>query len=74
MAFVRRYKAEGIGQMQASMPAAFKFLILALLSKKPPLYGFLVLKPGSCDNLMGNFSRSGDRMLVSVPIYLPHIL
>ncbi len=53
------------------MPAAFKFLILALLSKKPPLYGFLLLKPGSYDNLRGNFSRSGDRMLVSVPIYLP---
>ena len=56
------------------MPAAFKFLILALLSKKPPLYGFLVLKAGSCDNLMGNFSPEGDRMLVSVPIYLPYIL
>ncbi|MEG4511209.1 hypothetical protein QUA81_13725 [Microcoleus sp. F6_B4] len=51
------------------MPAAFKFLILTLLSKKPPLYGFLVLKPGSCDRLIGNFSRSGDRLLVSVPIY-----
>jgi hypothetical protein len=48
--------------------------ILALLSKKPPLYGFLVLKPGSCDNLMGNFLRSGDRLLVSVPIYLANIL
>ena len=56
------------------MPAAFKFLILALLSKKPPLNGFLVLKAGSCDNLMGNFSRSGDRLLVSVAISLPYIL
>jgi hypothetical protein len=56
------------------MPAAFKFLILALLSKKPPLYGFLVLKPGSCDNLIENFSPQGDRMLVSLPIYLPIIL
>jgi hypothetical protein len=60
--------------MQASMPAAFKFLILALLSKQPSFYGFLVLKPGYCDNLMGNFSRSGDRMLVSVPLYLAFIL
>ena len=56
------------------MPAAFKFLILALLSKKPPLYGFLVLNPESCDNLIGNFWRSGDRMLVVVPLYLPLIL
>ena len=63
------------------MPAAFKFLILALPSKKPPLYGFLVLKAGSCDNLIGNFSRSssrasltGDRLLVSVAISLPYIL
>ena len=63
------------------MPAAFKFLILALLSKKPQLYGFLVLQPGSCDNLIGNFSRSssrasltGDRLLVSVAIFLPYIL
>ncbi|WP_293336861.1 hypothetical protein [Microcoleus sp. CAWBG58] len=44
--------------MQAGMPAAFQFFILALLSKQPPLYGFLVLKPGCGDRLMADFSRS----------------
>ncbi|WP_293157986.1 MULTISPECIES: hypothetical protein [unclassified Microcoleus] len=42
----RRKKEDGRRKMQAGMPAAFQFFILALLSKQPPLYGFLVLKPG----------------------------
>ncbi|MEG4803703.1 hypothetical protein QUB63_23735 [Microcoleus sp. ARI1-B5] len=44
------------------------------MSKQPPLYGFLVLKPEAFDNLIWDFSRSGDRILVSVPINLAPIL
>jgi len=70
---VRGKSEEGLRQMPASTLAAFKPLIIALPSKQPLLYGFLVLKPGYSDNLMGNCSQPGDRTLVSPPIDLSPI-
>ena len=72
--FETRLYIISIDPMQAGVPATFQFSILALLSKEPLLYGFLVLKPGYSDILMGNCSQPDDRTLVSPPIDLSPIL